>query len=79
MFWFKRFLQHLEMKQKRYVIHCDCQSTLDLSKNAMHHSRTKHIDVRYHWLPREVEEQHFKLKTIHTNKNPANIMTKVVT
>ena len=30
----------------------DSSSTipLDLSKNSMYHSRTKHIDIRYHWI-----------------------------
>jgi hypothetical protein len=79
MLWLKRFLQQLGMKQERYVIHCDSQSALDLSKNAMYHSRTKHIDVRYHWLRQAAEEQQFKLEKIHTDKNPADMMTKVVT
>ncbi|CAA0827424.1 Uncharacterized mitochondrial protein AtMg00810 [Striga hermonthica] len=55
------------------------QSALDLSKNAMYHSRTKHIDVRYHWLRQAVEEQQFRLEKIHTDDNPADMMTKVVT
>uniref|UniRef100_A0A2N9HS63 Reverse transcriptase Ty1/copia-type domain-containing protein n=1 Tax=Fagus sylvatica TaxID=28930 RepID=A0A2N9HS63_FAGSY len=50
MFWMKRFLQDLGLKQDEYVIHCDSQSALDLSKNSTYHSRTKHIDVKYHWL-----------------------------
>ncbi|CAA0824274.1 cysteine-rich RLK (RECEPTOR-like protein kinase) 8 [Striga hermonthica] len=79
MLWVKRFFQQLGMKQERYDIHCDSQSALDLSKNAMYHSRTKHIDVRYHWLRQVVEEQLFKLEKIHTDKNPGDMMmTKVV-
>ncbi|CAA0841325.1 Unknown protein [Striga hermonthica] len=66
-------------RTERYDIHCDSQSALDLSKNAMYHSRTKHIDVRYHWLRQAVEEQQFKLEKIHTDENPADMMTKVVT
>ncbi|CAA0813910.1 cysteine-rich RLK (RECEPTOR-like protein kinase) 8 [Striga hermonthica] len=79
MLWLNRFLQQLGMKQERYDIHCDSQSALDLSKNAMYHSRTKHIDVRYHWLRQVVEEQQFKLEKIHTDENPADMMTKVIT
>lgn len=78
MLWLKRFLDQLGMKQERYVIHCDSQSALDLSKNAMYHSRTKHIDVRYHWLRQAAEEQQFMLEKIHTDKNPADMLTKVV-
>ncbi|CAA0832460.1 Gamma-glutamyl hydrolase 1 [Striga hermonthica] len=75
--WFKRFLQQLGMKQEMYDIHCDSQSALDLSKNAMYHSRTKHIDVKYHWLRQAVEEQQFRLEKIYTDDNPADMMTKV--
>ncbi|CAA0830979.1 Uncharacterized mitochondrial protein AtMg00810 [Striga hermonthica] len=77
-----RILERFNMKSakpERYDIHCDSQSALDLSKNAMYHSRTKHIDVRNHWLRQVVEEQQFKLKKIHTDENPADMMTKLVT
>ena len=50
MLWMKQFLQDLGLKQDKYVVHCDSQSALDLSKNSIYHSRTKHIEVRYHWL-----------------------------
>ncbi|CAL5378711.1 unnamed protein product [Camellia sinensis] len=46
MLWLKRFLQELGVKQEKFVVHCDSQSAIDLSKNSMYHSRTKHIDVR---------------------------------
>ena len=39
----KRFLQELGFKQDGYVVNCDSQSAIDLSKNSMYHSRSKHI------------------------------------
>ena len=78
MLWLKRFLQELGLKQSEYVVFCDSQSAMDLSKNSMYHARTKHIDVRYHWLRVVIEEQLMKLKKIHTNKNGADMLTKVV-
>ena len=44
----------------------------------MYHLRTKHIEVRYHSLRQAVEKQSFKLEKIHTDKNPTDMMTKVV-
>ena len=76
MLWIKRFLQELGIIQKEYKVHCDSQSALDLSKNSMYHSRTKHIDIRYHWI-REVMEQ--QLQKIHTDENPADMLTNGVT
>ena len=79
MLWLMRFLQELGFEQKEYKIHCDSQSALDLSKNSMYHSRTKHIDIRYHWIREVMEKQLLKLVKIHTDKNPADMLTKVVT
>ena len=50
MLWLKQFLQELGLKQDGYVVNCDGQSAIDLSKNSMNHSRSKHIEVRYNWL-----------------------------
>jgi len=50
MLWMKRFLLELGVRQDEYVVFCDSQSAMDLSKNATYHSRTKHIDVRYRGL-----------------------------
>jgi hypothetical protein len=46
----KKFLQELGFKQQQYVLFCDNQSTIHLAKNSLFHSRSKHIDVRYHWI-----------------------------
>ena len=46
MLWMKQFLQELGLMQDKYVVHCDSQSAIDLSKNATFHSRSKHIEVR---------------------------------
>ena len=43
----KTFFKELGLKQEKYVVHCDSQSEIELSKNATYHSRTNHIDVRY--------------------------------
>ena len=76
--WLKRFLQELGLKQDGYVVNCDSQSAIDLSKNSMYHSHSKHIEVRYHWLRLVVEQQSFELEKIHTDKNLADMLTKVV-
>ena len=78
MLWLKRFLQELGLKQDGYVVNCDSQSVVDLSKNSMYHSRLKHIEVRYNWLRLVIEQQSFELEKIHTYKNPADMLTKVV-
>ena len=78
MLWMKRFLQELGVQQENYIIFCDSQSALHLSKNTMYHARTKHIDVRYHWIRQAIEEKSFQLQKVHTDHNTADMMTKVV-
>ena len=79
MLWLKHLLHELGIKHKDYKIHCDGQSAMDLSKNSMYHSRTKHIDIRYHWIRDVSENKLFRLVKIHTKENPADMFTKVVT
>ena len=44
----------------------------------MYHSHSKHIEVRYNWLRLVIEQQSFELEKIHTDKNPVDMLTKVV-
>ena len=60
------------------MVYYDSQSAIDSSKNSMYHSRTKHIDVRYHWIREQVENESLYLKKISTDKNPSDMMTKVI-
>ncbi|KAA0047571.1 Retrovirus-related Pol polyprotein from transposon TNT 1-94 [Cucumis melo var. makuwa] len=76
MLWMKHFIQELGFKQQRYVIYCDNQSAIHLGKNATFHSRTKHIDVRYHWLRDALNDELFELEKIHTNHNRSDMLTK---
>jgi hypothetical protein len=45
-----KFVNELRFTQKRYVLFCDSQSNIHLCKNPIFHGRSKHIDVRYHWI-----------------------------
>ncbi len=40
---------------------CDRKSAMSLAKNPTHHKRSKHIDIKYHWL----REHAYKEGTIH--------------
>ncbi|KAK9158593.1 hypothetical protein Scep_005167 [Stephania cephalantha] len=42
-------------------------------------ARRWHIDIRYHWIREVVNDHEMSLKKIHTDKNPADMLTKVVT
>ncbi|GJU02467.1 putative RNA-directed DNA polymerase [Tanacetum coccineum] len=76
--WLKRFLQELGFKQQRYAVLCDNQSAIHLAKNSMFHKRTKHIDIRYHWIRDAIEDGMFELNKVHTDDNASDMLTKAV-
>jgi hypothetical protein len=46
------------------VIHCDNQSCIKLSENPVFHDRSKHIDIRYHFIRDWVQRGAMKLQYI---------------
>ena len=77
--WLKKFLQELGLKQERYVLHCDSQSAIQLSKNSSFHSRSKHIDVRYYWVRDVLNDKLLQLEKVHTDENTLDMLTKALT
>ncbi|GKD07018.1 retrovirus-related pol polyprotein from transposon TNT 1-94 [Tanacetum coccineum] len=77
--WLKNFLEELDRAQTECVLFCDNQSAIHLAKNPVFHGRTKHIKIRYHYIRELVSEGTLSLKKILGAKNPADMLTKVVT
>ena len=59
-------------------INCDSMSAIYLAKNKVYHARTKHINVRFHFVREILDEDDIELLKIHTKKNLADMFTKVV-
>ena len=57
---------------------CDSQSAICLTKDQMFHERTKHIDVKYHYVRDVVTQGKLKVCKISTHDNLADMMTKPV-
>lgn len=76
--WLKKFLQELGLKQEKYVLYCDSQSAIHLSKNSSFHSKSKHIDVRYHWIRGVLDLKLLQLEKVHTDDNASDMMTKAL-
>ncbi|CAN0875048.1 Retrovirus-related Pol polyprotein from transposon TNT 1-94, partial [Linum grandiflorum] len=74
--WMKKFLNELGFRQERPQLFCDSQSAIHLAKNSTFHSRSKHIDVRYHWIRDVVESKQLQLEKIHTDENGSDMCTK---
>nr|GFB44292.1 Gag-Pol polyprotein [Tanacetum cinerariifolium] len=57
-------------------IYCDSKSAIEISCNPVHHTRTKHIDVRYHFIKDRVEKGIIELSFVHTEYQLADLFTK---
>jgi hypothetical protein len=79
MIWLHRFMEELGKKQDNSRLYCDIESSIHLAKKSSFHSKTKHIQLRYHFIRSVLEDGHLKVEKIHTSKNPEDMLTKVVT
>ncbi|CAL1397307.1 unnamed protein product [Linum trigynum] len=78
MIWMKKFLNELGFLQEQPQLFCDSQSDIHLAKNASFHARSKHIDVRYHWIRDVLEMKQLQLEKIHTDENGSDMCTKTL-
>ncbi|KAH8283294.1 hypothetical protein KR054_012523 [Drosophila jambulina] len=58
------------------IMNTDNLSAQQLAKNPVHHSRSKHIDIRYHFVRDVVKEGQIVLKYLSTKEMIADILTK---
>ncbi|KAE8695627.1 Potassium transporter 10 [Hibiscus syriacus] len=79
MVWLQSFLEELGKKQENNVLYWESQSVIHLAKNPSFHSRTKHIQLRYHFIRSLLEDGILKLEKISGAQNPADMLTKMVT
>ena len=42
----------------------------------MFHAKTKHVDVKYHFIREVLEDKLLQLAKVHTSENPADLLTK---
>ena len=78
-----RFLRQLfaDMTAKdkdRVILHVDNQSAIALAKNPVHHQRSKHIDIKYHFVRSELQNNVIQLEYIPSECNVADVFTKPV-
>lgn len=75
--WMRRILKKLSHSQEgSTTIMCDNSSTIKLSKNPVMHGRSKHIDVRFHFLRELTKDGEVELVHCGTQDQLADWMTK---
>ena len=79
MIWLQRFMQESGKKKENRRLYSDSQSSIHLAKNSSFHYKTKHIQLKYHFIQYVLKDELLKLEKIHTSQNPADMLTKLVT
>ncbi|KAL2242583.1 UNVERIFIED_CONTAM: Retrovirus-related Pol polyprotein from transposon TNT 1-94 [Sesamum indicum] len=74
--WLSGLLSEIGFLKEKPVIFSDSQSAIQLCKNPVFHDRTKHIDVRYHFIRDIVGKNEIRLEKISSDENPADMGTK---
>ena len=77
--WLRNFVVELQGKtQGPLTVLCNNQGAIVLLKDNKFHSRTKHIDLQYHFIREVVDEGKINVKYIPTAENVANVFTKAL-
>jgi hypothetical protein len=58
------------------VILCDNQSCIKMMENPVFHDKSKHIEIRYHYIRDMVQRGVVKLQYVGTNEQVADVLTK---
>lgn len=74
--WLKGLVSKLGLKQELVTVSCDSSSAIQLSKNAKHHERTKHVDVRMHFIRDEIIREVINVVKIPSKVNLVDMLTK---
>jgi hypothetical protein len=69
-------MQDLKSNVVKAIIHSDNQSAIAISNNNVSHGRSKHIDIRYHFIRQDLKDQQYELIWISGLENPADMFTK---
>ena len=64
--WMKQTLSDFNLSFEHVPIKCDNTSAINISKNLMQHSRTKHIEIRHHFLKDHAQKGNIILKFVST-------------
>ena len=76
--WLKGIISELLRIDVKVRLMCDSQSAIHLAKNPSHHERTKHIDVRYHFIREILEKEEISLIKVVEEENAADMFTKAI-
>jgi hypothetical protein len=77
--WLRSLYKELGHDQKKPTqIRCDNNGAIAMARNPQFHKRSKHIDIRWHWIKDLVEENTIEVQSCRDPEQTADILTKVL-
>lgn len=77
--WLKRIMGKIGMeKDEATIIQCDSSSAIQLARNPVFHGKSKHIQVRFHFLRDLVNDGVVDLRFCNSQEQVADLMTKPI-
>ncbi|KAK6162091.1 hypothetical protein DH2020_001932 [Rehmannia glutinosa] len=75
--WMRQQLRDYEIEEKEIpIIFCDNISAINIAQNPVHHNRTKHIEIRHHFLRDCVSKRKIEISFVPSQDQLADIFTK---
>lgn len=72
----KQALEDYGIRFENIPIMCNNKGAIDLSKNHVQHSKTKHIEMRHHFLRDIIQKDKITIEKVASEGNIADIVTK---
>ena len=77
--WLRALLRDLGFEQQSAtVVYCDNQAAIAIASDSVHHARTKHIDIRHHFIRDHVASGELALRWVSTLEQEADVLTKAL-
>jgi hypothetical protein len=77
--WVRQFLGEIFFKfQTSSQLYSDNQGAIALARNKKYHARSKHINIRYHFIHQVLERDDINITYVPTKQNIADIFTKAL-
>jgi gluconate kinase len=74
----KQMLNEYDVEQDVLTLYCDNLRVINISKNPVQHSKTKHIDIHHHFIRDLIESKIVALEHVGTKEQVADIFIKAL-
>jgi len=64
------------VKLEKVPLYCDNSSAINLTKNPIQHSKTKHIEIMHHFIKDHVQKGEIEIKFVKTENQLVDLFTK---